>query len=152
MVDSSRSDTNTFHDNGQAGWGGGILVDNSEVIGLVIRNNICSQNSDFQIADEASAPHPTIDHNLIDGTQNYAGAINGTDSQTGDPLFADATAADYHIQLGSPARDNGSAAGAPAMGGRGASRIPDLESKSGCRPALCLKRRQQLPLPAPRYR
>jgi parallel beta-helix repeat protein len=105
---------NTFHDNGQAGWGGGILIDNSEITGLVIRNNICSRNSDFQIADEASAPNPTVDHNLIDGTQNYGGALNGTDYQTGDPLFADAAAADYHLQSGSPAIDNGSATDAPA--------------------------------------
>jgi len=105
---------NTSHDNGKAGWGGGILIDNSAVTGLVIRNNICSQNSDFQIANEASAPNLIVDHNLIDGTQDYEGAINGDDSQTGDPLFADAAAADYHIQLGSPAIDNGSAVGAPA--------------------------------------
>jgi parallel beta-helix repeat protein len=104
---------NTFHDNGQAGWGGGILIDNSEITGLVIRNNICSQNSDFQIADEASAPNPTVAHNLIDGTQNYGGALNGTDYQTGDPVFADAAAADYHLQPGSPAIDNGSSTGAP---------------------------------------
>ena len=104
---------NAFHDNGQAGWGGGILIDNASAIGLVIRNNICSRNSDFQIANEASAPNPTVDHNLIDGTQNYQGAINGDDHQTGNPLFADAAGADYHILAGSPAIDSGSSVDAP---------------------------------------
>jgi len=79
----------------------------------VIRNNICSENSDFQIANEALAPNPTVDHNLIDGTQSYPGAINGNDHQTGDPLFADIADADYHILLGSPAIDTGSSTGAP---------------------------------------
>ena len=104
---------NTFHGNGTAGWGGGILIDNPEVTGLVIRNNICSENSDFQIANEAAAPSPTIDHNLIDGTQSYPGAINGSDHQTGDPLFADGANADYHILTGSPAIDTGSSTDAP---------------------------------------
>jgi parallel beta-helix repeat protein len=106
---------NTFHDNGRAGWGGGILIDNPEVTGLVIRNNICSENSDFQIANEAFAPNPTVDHNLIDGTQAYTGAVNGADHQTGDPRFADAANADYHLLDGSPAIDNGSSTGAPVV-------------------------------------
>ena len=104
---------NTFHGNGTAGWGGGILIDNPEVTGLVIRNNICSENSDFQIANEASAPAPIVDHNLIDGTQSYSGAINGSNYQTGDPLFFDWTGADYHVLMGSPAIDTGSLTDAP---------------------------------------
>ncbi|MCJ7756403.1 MAG: hypothetical protein MUP13_17720, partial [Thermoanaerobaculales bacterium] len=53
-------------------------------------------------------------HNLIDGTQNYSGAINGDDHQTGNPLFADAAGADYHILAGSPAIDSGCSVHAPS--------------------------------------
>ncbi|MFV2073909.1 MAG: right-handed parallel beta-helix repeat-containing protein [Thermoanaerobaculales bacterium] len=104
---------NTVHGNGVSGWGGGILIDNAEATGVVIRNNICSQNQDFQLAAEAVGANLTVDHNLIDGTQGYPGAVNGDNAQIGDPLFVDASTADYHIRLGSPAIDNGSAVNAP---------------------------------------
>jgi hypothetical protein len=54
-----------------------------------------------------------VDHNLIDGSQEDMYAISGTDYVMGDPLFADAPAADFHLQRDSPAIDKGSSHSAP---------------------------------------
>ena len=91
------------------------MHENMDTAGLVIRNNICSDNHSFQIAIEGPDPGSvTADHNLIDGFQGYPGEIYGTDYQEGDPLFVSTASDDLHLQSGSIAIDNGSAVDAPA--------------------------------------
>jgi hypothetical protein len=107
---------NTFYNNGDSTWGGGVLIENPEADDVVIRNNICSQNGFSQIQVEASGKNLTIDHNLIDGYRGYATETYGTDYVTGDPLFVSPSGAvpDFQLQQNSPAIDKGSSSDAPA--------------------------------------
>jgi hypothetical protein len=120
---------NTSYNNGLGEWGGGIGVGNPDVEGLVIRNNICSQNLSFQIAVGLSIPpeNYTVDHNLIDGFRGLVGdgEIYGDDYVEGDPLFANPAGADFHLQPGSPAIDMGSEVDAPDDDFDGTSRPQD---------------------------
>jgi hypothetical protein len=109
---------NTFYNNGRAPWGGGIALDrNPNILTVTLRNNLCSQNLSFQIAVDAVVPTQTltVDHNLIDG---YLGAedggIYGEEPVVGDPLLANPSGADFHLQPLSRAIDTGSAVNAPA--------------------------------------
>lgn len=108
---------NTFHNNGWADWGGGILVDNVNAQNVVIRNNITSQNLYFQIAVNPSVPaqNATIDHNLINGYRGHGdeGETRGDDYVEGNPRFVNPFGADFHLQYDSPAIDAGSAQDAP---------------------------------------
>jgi hypothetical protein len=106
---------NTFYDNGREPWGGGILLENPQAQGVVVRNNICSQNLTFQIAVSLAVPPESFaaDHNLIDGFRGDPDEIRGDDFVEGEPLFADAQAADFHIREGSPAEGAGSSESAP---------------------------------------
>lgn len=108
---------NTFYNNGREPWGGGLLLDNPQASGVVLRNNICSQNFTFQLAVDPGVPavNFTADHNLIDGFRGIeTGEIRGSDFVEGDPLFVNVAGADFHLQSNSPAIDKGSATGAPA--------------------------------------
>jgi hypothetical protein len=53
---------NTVYDNGRAGWGGGILIGNPQAAGVVVRNNITSQNRTFQ-SQEPRVQTAYTDHN-----------------------------------------------------------------------------------------
>ena len=108
---------NTLYDNGWNSWGGGIVVQNPQVEGIAIRNNICSANVVFQIAVAADllAERVAVDHNLIDGYRDGENEIHGDDYVEGDPRFVDAAGADFHLQADSPAIDRGSATDAPAQ-------------------------------------
>jgi hypothetical protein len=111
---------NTIYNNGvdvgAATWGGGIGVDNPNITNLLIRNNIVSQNLQFQILVEVTIPSLMVDHNLVDGYRDYsADEIIGTESMAGDPLFVNPAGGDFHIQSGSPAIDMGTASEAPAL-------------------------------------
>ena len=110
---------NTFYDNGRGQWGGGIYIENPQAKGVLIRNNICSQNLSFQIVvgTDVPAQELTADHNLIDGFREYVdeGALEiyGTDYVEGDPKFVNSFGADFHLQGTSPAIDKGSSLDAP---------------------------------------
>lgn len=108
---------NTLYNNGWDPWGGGIAVDNTQAEGIVVRNNICSQNLSFQIAVGADVPEQsvTVDHNLIDGYRAGESEIYGEDHVEGDPGFVRAAEADFHLEVNSPAIDRGLAVGAPAQ-------------------------------------
>ncbi|MFC1850385.1 right-handed parallel beta-helix repeat-containing protein [candidate division CSSED10-310 bacterium] len=104
---------NTVYYCGYNGWGGGFGNENPDVTNIVVRNNIFSQNSEFQIANE-SAASLTVDHNLIDGYRDYEFEIYGTDFVEDDPLFESTTLHDFHLQSNSPAINEGSATDAPS--------------------------------------
>lgn len=108
---------NTLYNNGWDPWGGGISLSNPQAEQVVIRNNIASQNLYFQIAVDPTTPvgNYVIDHNLIDGYRDHAdeGETYGSAYVEGDPMFRDAGAADFHLELDSPAIDHGAAAAAP---------------------------------------
>jgi hypothetical protein len=106
---------NTFYNNGREPWGGGILLENPQAEGVVIRNNICSQNYSFQIDIDLDVPagNFTADHNLIDGFRGAEGEIYGDDYVEGDPRFVNPAGGDFHLQQDSPAIDKGSPTDAP---------------------------------------
>ncbi len=109
---------NTFADNRDPVWGGGIMIENEHFTNLVVRNNICSQNESFQIAVEGqSIPwlQLSLEHNLIDG---YRGEDPDTETRgsnyvEGAALFMERENGDFRLKYGSPAIDNGSPAEAP---------------------------------------
>jgi hypothetical protein len=112
---------NTIHGNGVGRqWdSGGIHLYNLNARGVVIRNNILSDNSSFSIAVEAMQPPRSvdviIDHNLIEGYRGYWKENRGSDAIMADPRFADAGSADFHLRAGSAAIDAGSTVGAPEL-------------------------------------
>lgn len=107
---------NTFYNNGREPWGGGIAHDNPQATGVVIRNNLCSQNLSFQIIVSSEGPSSSfiVDHNLIDGFRGEAGESYGGDYVEGNPQFVNPAGADFHLQKDSPAIDKGSSTDAPA--------------------------------------
>jgi hypothetical protein len=123
---------NTVYGNGTAGWGGGWHNENSDAANIVVRNNIFSQNLSFQIADESPlAPaNLTIDHNLIDGFRDYEGETRGSDYVEGDPLFWNASEAQFRLFQGSPAIDTGSDLEAPSQDFAGVARPQDGDGDS----------------------
>jgi hypothetical protein len=106
---------NTLAGNGDAEWGGGLHIANRDISNLVVRNNLISQNTHFQLLMTAGAPPGSLraDHNLIDGFRGVQGEIYGEDFVAGDPLLVDPAGRDLHLRAGSPAIDRGSAQDAP---------------------------------------
>ncbi len=108
---------NTFVANGLPPWGGGILLENPQAVGVVIRNNILSGNLSFQLAvsPEVPADHYVADHNLIDGFIGDEGEIRGDFWVEGDPGFLLPASGDFHVLAGSPACGAGSPVSAPGL-------------------------------------
>lgn len=116
---------NTLYNNGVS-WGGGIFHGNLDARNVVIRNNIVSANLSFQIALEGvDNANVAIDHNLIDGFRGFQGELRGSDFVEADPVFVNASGADFHLQAGSPAIDSGTSTNAPGSDFDGTSRPQD---------------------------
>lgn len=99
-----------FINNTAFGNEGGIRIMHTNIEGIVIRNNIVSQNGASQISIlPGAAAQTTVDHNLFYGSGN----IVGSDPVVGNPLFVNPDEADFHLQSGSPAIDTGSPLNAP---------------------------------------
>lgn len=97
-------------------WGGGITCQNPDVkSGIIIRNNICSENSAFQIAVASSLYDKAVkvDHNLIYRFMGEEGEVRGTDFVPDNPLLLNPAKGDFHLKKGSPAIDSGSSLLAP---------------------------------------
>jgi hypothetical protein len=75
---------------------------------IVVRNNIVSGCTYSQLSMPSDV---TVDHNVVHGPSE----VQGTAPIAADPLFKDAAHGDFHLQESSPARDRGSAEGAPAV-------------------------------------
>lgn len=105
---------NTVYQNGifQGGWGYGILVNNPDAEGVVIRNNICSENS-AQIGIEKIKSGGVVDHNLIDGENQTKDAVFGSDSVVAKALFVDTASFDFRLKENSLAINTGSSVDAP---------------------------------------
>jgi hypothetical protein len=103
-------------------WAGGIVIENREAEGIIVRNNICSQNASFQIMilDGVQKDQLKIDHNLIDGYKGYTGETYGENAVIGEAMFVNGfdrnspKGADFHLKPDSPAIDKASDQGAPA--------------------------------------
>jgi parallel beta-helix repeat protein len=108
---------NTFAYNGRNGWGGGIGIENTQMQNVVIRNNICSQNTYSQMAaDPSILPVLTVDHNLTDGDRDPEFEFQGVgDLVDVSPSFRNSSAGNYHLRADSPAIDAGSAMDAPTV-------------------------------------
>lgn len=126
---------NTVYNNGLSGWGGGIAIsENPTARGIVIRNNILSQNLSFQIGVDSivNKAELTIDHNLIDGYRNGEGEERGTAFVEADPQFVNAAVFDFHLKKSSPAIDAGSSLLAPLTDFDGNKRPSGKETDIGC--------------------
>ncbi len=118
---------NTFAHNGLGSWGGGIGIENTQMENLVIRNNICSQNTYSQMAAPASVlSEVSADHNLADGDHDPEYEFHGQgDLVDVSALFVNPLTGDYRLQAASPAIDAGAALAAPAIDFDGESRPQD---------------------------
>jgi len=107
---------NTFSRNGTDAWGGGLLIDTPRIEAILVRNNLFSQNAQFQLRLETDVPWAAVpaDHNLFDALIDVDEEYIGTDFIMGPALFIDAEGGDFHLQARSPAIDCGSTAAAPA--------------------------------------
>jgi len=96
--------SNTLYNNGDGEASrGGVYLELNAATGIVVRNNIFSQNTAFQIrSDDADA---TITNNIIYGTQPYGA---GNYALNSDPLFVSTSIPNFYLQTGSPAIDYGS--------------------------------------------
>lgn len=140
---------NTFANNGLDPWGGGIAVDNTDLENVTLRNNIVSQNLSFQIVVSPGVPTDTltIDHNLIDGFRGIEpGEVYGDAYVVGDPCFVDPAGANFHLQVDSPAIDQGSSLDAPSDDYEGQARPAGLGYDIGADEYRIFAHRTFLPL------
>ena len=94
------------------------------------RNNIIVQNDiGLELEFGTDADNPAWANNLVFGNMvDYQGTADKTGTGgniSADPLFVDALSGNYHLQIGSPAIDAGSALDAPTMDFDGTSRPLD---------------------------
>ncbi len=102
--------SNTFYGNGNGtDWGGGIDIVYANAQNVLVRNNIVSQNNNFQISYPNHRSDVTVDHNLIDGLGNDVGSYY----VSGNPQFVNPKRGDFHLKSTSPAIDKGSPKDAP---------------------------------------
>ncbi|MCB0190736.1 MAG: right-handed parallel beta-helix repeat-containing protein [Anaerolineae bacterium] len=102
---------NTMVGNQAASFGGGMFDNNTS--GLVLSNTIFADNTGtggggaFYRGDSGTIA-ASIDYNLyFNNTPNNSNVATGANSGTGDPLFVDAAANDFHLSIDSAAVDAG---------------------------------------------
>lgn len=108
---------NTLWRNGHP-WGGGITCQNPDIKGgVVIRNNISSENTAFQIAVAPALYNKAVkvDHNLIYPFQGEESEVTGSEPVLANPLLVNPFKSDFHLKKASPAIDAGSPLLAPGF-------------------------------------
>jgi hypothetical protein len=94
---------NTFYKNG-----GVIIIETSNVENISVLNNICSQNTWFQIAVNNDAlDEVTVDYNIVNGEQIHEIAVYGDHYILDYPDFMNTSNMDFHLTENSPAIDAG---------------------------------------------
>jgi hypothetical protein len=106
---------NTLYRNGLPNWGAGIMLENPEAEGIVVRNNIFSGNETCQISQPKKPASAVIDHNLLEDFHAAEDEIKGDSPIEGKALFRDPDKADFHLMKNSAAIGAGSPDGAPAV-------------------------------------
>lgn len=109
--------------------------------GHVYRNNILVDNGvGFEVASGSPATNPAFDHNLVSGTgTHYVGVADMTGTQgniSGDPVFVNAAANDYHLRPTSPAIDAGVTAAQATIDFDGTARPVDGNADGTARPDI----------------
>jgi len=114
VIDNVLIENNTFYNNG-VGWQhrGGITLDYPPATNIIIRNNIVSQNNQYQISNRGV--NAIFENNLINGFRGYPSEIKGSAYIEGDPQFVDPANANFHLKNTSPAIDVGSSINAPTV-------------------------------------
>ena len=104
---------NTFYNNKWSGeeWGGGIIIENKKPDGLIIRNNICSENLEqILVEGPVDLTKVKIDYNLVFGAQTD---VLSNSNINGDPMFVNVSIADFSLQKSSTAINKGTDTNAP---------------------------------------
>jgi len=118
---------NTFYNNQWDGeeWGGGIIIENKKPDGLIIRNNICSENLEqILVEGPVDMSKVIIEYNLVFGTQTDILTNSNINS---NPNFVNASTADFHLKSTSSAINKGTSSDAPDIDFNGVSRTnPDI--------------------------
>ena len=126
-----------------AGQGGGAYCAGD--LSTVLRNTIFGSNRAFAIYEGRDGAAPLVQNSLFHSNSDGAyrrfdgdeitdvniGQVNGTNGASGNisgnPLFADAAAGDFHILFNSIAMDLGTSVGAPLTDADGLPRPVDFE-------------------------
>jgi len=117
---------NTFVFNGWDEWGPGLDIEDPDIVGLTLRNNLIAYNkyTQIDIKQEVPSNQVTSDHNLVYGDQVDANQA-GSSAVRSEPRLVNSAANDFHLQSGSPAVDAGSTSLAPAYSLDGTARPQD---------------------------
>src|SRR5262245_39377639 len=97
------SNSKTIRLSRRAGAGTRVFQCRTDLSPLQVRNNIFYSN--IQIADNGNFTHTNNLYYMIDGAD--VGYTLGPGEKTGNPLFVNVGAGDFHLQAGSPAIDAG---------------------------------------------
>lgn len=109
----------------------GVRVDRQvSQVTQTYRNNMIVQNDiGLELANGTDTDNPVWENNLVFGNSvDYQGTADKTGTAGNisvDPFFIDLPGGDYHLEIGSPAIDAGSALGAPAVDFDGTARPLD---------------------------
>ena len=103
--------------------------------GVMIKNNIIVSNEDYGISCDQS-PEPPIFYNNVWGNTvgDYSGCSPGTGDISGNPMFEDSVACDFHITTASPCIDASTSDGAPEFDFDGNGRYDDPNTGAGTDP------------------
>ena len=107
---------NTIYNCGNSTSGGGIYIESRQDgdEDFVIRNNIISQNVNYQLlVRQAALDNLIAEYNLIDGFRDADDEIYGENPVIGGAAFVDTLTNDFHLRADSPAIDSGISTDAP---------------------------------------
>ncbi|MDP2815791.1 MAG: right-handed parallel beta-helix repeat-containing protein, partial [Rectinemataceae bacterium] len=107
FIKNTKIINNTIYNNGERGIC--VTRDATLATGLIIRNNISSNNGQSQL--DIRNADAVIDYNLTNGP----GSTVGANPVVGDPQFVNPAAFDFRIQSTSPAINAGTPTNAPAF-------------------------------------